>query len=77
VPAGVPLINDDHLRVYAGEDPSTVHFTQSPTVTTAPLLDRIEVVHFPRKGLHLVICGVLPHFLDNMWGWVRVVGNDE
>ena len=77
VPAGVPLINDDYLRVYAGEDPSTVHFTQSPTVATAPLLDRIEVVHFPRKGRHLVICGVLPHFLDNMWGWVRVVGEDE
>jgi plastocyanin len=78
VPLGPPLINDPHNRLYAGEDPSTVHFTQSPTATTAPFLDRVEVVQFSRRGRHLVICGVFPHFVnDNMYGWVRVVGEDE
>jgi hypothetical protein len=37
--------------------------------------DRVEVVHFPRRGWHLVICGFSPHFNDRekMFGWVRVV----
>jgi hypothetical protein len=73
VPAGVPLINDPVNRLYAGEDPSTVHGGPQST----PLLDRVEVVQFNRKGRHLVICGVLPHFLTQMWGWVKVVGDDD
>ena len=32
----------------------------------------------PPKGRHLVICGVLPHFVnDQMYGWVKVVGDDD
>jgi hypothetical protein len=65
-PPGVmfpPLIDDPTGRVYRGLDPST-----QPQ-------DRVEVVHFPNRGLHLVICGVLPHFAtDRMFGWVRVSG---
>jgi hypothetical protein len=58
-----PLINDADLRVYRGPDPRLLF----------PTIDRVEVVHFPNPGLHLVICGVLPHFQDNMFGWVRVL----
>jgi len=66
VPVGVPLINDRNNRVYSGLDPST-----QPQ-------DRVEVVHFPREGRHLVICGVLGHFVnDNMFGWVRVLPDVE
>ena len=57
----VPLINDPVRRIYAGLDPGPLPF------------DRVEVVHFANRGLHLVICGVLPHFEDEMWGYVRVV----
>jgi hypothetical protein len=74
-PAGIPLINDPGNRLYAGLDPSTVH--GGPPTPTIPLLDRVETVQFSRKGRHLVICGVLPHFLDNMFGWVKVVGHDD
>ena len=75
-PAGIPLINDPNNRLYAGEDPSTIH--GGPPTPTLPLLDRVEVVQFSRKGRHLVICGVLPHFVnDQMYGWVKVVGDDE
>jgi hypothetical protein len=73
-PAGIPLINDASNRLYAGLDPSTVH--GGPPTATIPLLDRVETVQFSRKGLHLVICGVLPHFLGNMYGWVKVVGSE-
>jgi hypothetical protein len=73
---GPLLINDPIDRLYVGLDPSTVH--GGPPNPRTPLLDRIEVVQFTGKGLHLVICGVLPHFVnDNMYGWVRVVGDDE
>ena len=76
VPPGVPLINDTVDRLYAGLDPSTVH--GGPPTPTIPLLDRVEVVEFFQKGRHLVICGVLPHFVnDNMYGWVKVVGDDD
>ena len=51
-------------RVYRGLDPS---------LPLLALQDRVEAVHFPEKGLYLVICGVLPHFQDDMYGWVRVV----
>lgn len=60
-PAGVPLINDPDGRVYAGLDPSL------------QTRDRVEVVEFPETGLHLVICGVLPHFEEGMFGYVRVL----
>jgi len=55
-----PLINDPANRVYRGLDPSM--FPQ----------DRVEVVQFPNPGTYLVVCGVLPHFIDKMWGWVKV-----
>ena len=56
-----PLINDPNRRIYRGLDPST-----QPQ-------DRVEVVHFDEPGIYLVICGVLPHFQEGMFGWVRVL----
>jgi len=60
-PAGVPLINDPFERIYAGLDPST------------QTRDRVEVVQFPTRGTFLVICGVLPHFQQGMFGFVKVL----
>jgi plastocyanin len=59
-----PLINDPNNRIYRGLDPSLLP------------QDRVEVVHFDEPGLYLVICGVLPHFQEGMWGYVRVVANN-
>jgi len=58
---GPPLIADPAGRIYRGLDPSL-----QP-------VDRVEVVRFPQPGLYLVICAVLPHFNDGMYGWVRVL----
>lgn len=60
VPPGPPLIADPNRRIYRGLDPSL-----QPQ-------DRVEVVHFANPGLYLVICGVLPHFNEGMFGFVRV-----
>ncbi len=61
-PAGFPpAINDTNQRVYRGLNPFG-----------APQ-DRVEVVQFTTEGRFLVICAFLPHFNDNMYGWVKVV----
>jgi hypothetical protein len=61
-PPGPPLINDPTNRIYRGLDPSLVP------------QDRVEVVQFSNPGVHLVMCGVQPHFVDDqMFGFVRVV----
>jgi plastocyanin len=36
-------------------------------------MDRVEVVYFEEPGTYLVICGVLPHFEEGMFGYVRVL----
>jgi hypothetical protein len=56
-----PIINDPNNRVYRGLNPFG-----------APQ-DRVEVVQFRETGTYLVICAVLPHFQDKMWGYVRVI----
>jgi hypothetical protein len=63
-PPGFPgIIEDPEHRVFRG----FVNFTMP--------LDRVEVVHFPRRGRYLVICAFSPHFNadEKMFGWVRVV----
>ena len=53
----------------------------SPAPPTAFIQDRVETVQFAKRGIYLVICGVLPHFFNQatkqfeMFGFVRVVGN--
>lgn len=58
-----PLIADPNRRIYRGPDPRVL----------LPVVDRVEVVHFAEPGTYLVICGVLPHFQDGMYGYVKVL----
>jgi hypothetical protein len=60
-PPAPPLVNDPINRVYRGLDPGL--FPR----------DRVEVVHFPEPGRYLAICGVLPHFISGMFGYVKVL----
>jgi hypothetical protein len=55
------FINDPANRIYRGLDPRPLP------------QDRVETVTFANTGLHLVVCGLVPHFLDRMHGWVKVV----
>lgn len=55
-----PMVDDPINRVYRGLNPLTVN------------QDRVEVVHFPKRGTYLVVCAFLPHFSDGMYGWVKV-----
>jgi plastocyanin len=73
-PPGAPLIDDPEDRFYRGIDPTVLPTLGGPPQGPAQpkLHDRVEVVYFPNRGRYLVICAVLPHFEDEMWGWVNV-----
>src|SRR4030095_12507802 len=58
---GPPLIDDPDDRIYMGLDPLLQQH------------DRVEVVHFAKPVRYFVVCGVLPHFNDDMFGFVRVI----
>ena len=79
-----PLIDDQVDRIYRGIDPTVLPFLQGPPQLAAmppgtmntfqPVLqDRVEVVHFRDPGKYLVICAVLPHFNEGMYGYVNVI----
>jgi plastocyanin len=55
------FVNDPNNRIYRGLDPRL--FPQ----------DRQETVTFASTGVHLVVCGLVPHFLEGMHGFVKVV----
>ena len=60
-PAPPIFIDDPNNRIYRGPNPIGL-----PS-------DRVESVAFPNVGTFLVICGLIFHFNDEMWGYVKVV----
>ena len=55
------FINDPANRIYRGLDPRLLP------------QDRVESVTLAEKGTYLVVCGLVPHFLEGMHGFVKVV----
>jgi plastocyanin len=55
------FVNDPQNRIYRGLDPRLLP------------QDRVETVTFANKGVHLVVCGLVPHFNEGMAGFVKVV----
>jgi plastocyanin len=64
-PMTPPIIDDAENRIYRGLDPFILPAKSSQ--------DRVEVVQFDEPGTYLVICAVLPHFEDGMYGFVKVL----
>jgi plastocyanin len=79
LPAPVQLLIDDPRgRIYRGLAPAMVPANffgpgVPPADIARPPGDRVESVNFPNPGVYLVICSVLPHFEDGMFGYVTVV----
>lgn len=55
------FVNDPQNRIYRGLDPRPLP------------QDRVETVTFANLGVHLVVCGLVPHFNEGMHGFVKVV----
>lgn len=70
-PARVPALFDDpRNRIYRGLDPATLP-------AGGPRSDRVEAFKFDKPGLYLVLCAVVSHFNDGMYGYVRVLPSGE
>ena len=76
IPGAPPLVDYATGRVYRGVDPRVLQYqplAPPPAETTGQLaIDRVESVNFKEPGRYLVVCGVLPHFLEGMHGYVDV-----
>lgn len=73
---GTNFIADARRRIYRGLSPAVLAYVPPPGSTTnLGVQDRVEVVQFPHPGRYLVICAFQFHFLDNMFGYVRVLPN--
>jgi len=79
--AGVPpLLNYVMGRVYRGLDPRALAYATlvpnpaNPSLPPINLLDqdRSEAVNFAAAGRYLIVCGVVPHLLEGMHGYVTV-----
>ena len=73
-PGVPPLIEYSLGRIYRGLDPRALTYAVPVTVPPTVHLnqDRIESVNFKAPGRYLVVCGVQPHFLEDMHGYVTV-----
>lgn len=60
--------------VFPGTPPA---FADTPISPVSGARNRVETVGFTTPGKYLVICNVRGHFLDGMYAWVTVVGDDE
>lgn len=71
LPAGGLFINDLDRIYYQGIVPAV---PGEPGATTNPsnAINRVESVSFAEPGVYLVICNVLPHFIDGMYAYVTV-----
>jgi plastocyanin len=65
-PRAIPIIDDAENRIYRGLDPALLPAGGLRS-------DRVEAVKFDTPGLYLVICAVVSHFEDGMYGYVRVL----
>jgi hypothetical protein len=74
-PNDAELFDDDKNRIYRGPDPSRFQLVDPlDNAKRIAVRDRLEVVHFPKPGTYLVICGIRGHFVnDAMFGFVKVL----
>jgi plastocyanin len=74
IPPGLVEYAQD--RVYRGPSPFALQYLPLapplPDTPSNPAIDRVESVNFKEPGRYLVVCGVRPHFIEGMHGYVNV-----
>jgi hypothetical protein len=75
-PSPPGLVNYPAGQVYRGLNPFALNYLPldpMPAGTASNLVvDRVESVNFKTPGRYLVVCGVVPHFLEGMYGYIDV-----
>lgn len=78
VPAAGTFVNDLDNRYYTGILPAGGPPPGIPaTVNPSNAINRMESVSFSEPGTYLVICNIRGHFLDGMYAYVKVSGDDD
>jgi plastocyanin len=76
LPGGPGLVEHPEDRVYRGLNPFVLQYmplaAPPPDTPNNLVVDRIESVNFKEPGRYLVTCGVRPHFVEGMHGYVTV-----
>lgn len=71
------LVNYD-VNVFAkGVNPGTPPAFADASVNPSGVSNRTDSFGFSLPGRYLVICNVLPHFVDGMYAWINVVDDDD
>ena len=77
VPAAGLFVNYD-VDVFAkGVNPGTPPTFADASVNPSGVMNRTDSFGFSTPGRYLVICNVLPHFVDGMYAWINVVDDDD
>ena len=93
VPGAGTFINDPTNRFYLGINPAGGPLGTAATANPSNAQNRVESVSFPASagvsstgvilsekaepGVYLVICNVRGHFLDGMFAFIKVKGEDD
>ena len=77
VPATGTFINDLDNTYYRGILPAGGPPATPATVNPSNASNRVESVSFSEPGMYLVICNVRGHFLDGMYAYVQVIGDEK
>lgn len=79
VPVAGPFINDPANRFYLGINPAGGPLGTPAAINPSNAQNRLESITFAgaQPGTYLVICNVRAHFLDGMFAFVRVKGEDD
>ena len=65
-------------RLFAkGVNPGNPPTFADASVNPSGARNRTDSFAFSTPGRYLVLCNVLPHFLDGMYAWITVVGPDD
>jgi hypothetical protein len=76
-PGGNPFIDDPEKLFYQGINPAGGPLMTPETTNPSNAQNRIESISFAEPGTYLVICNVRGHFLDGMFGFVKVIEAED
>jgi hypothetical protein len=63
--------------IFPGTPTAVPPFSDAMPFPFSGAQNRTDSIAFSTPGRYLVICNVVPHFVDGMYAWVRVVDDDD
>jgi hypothetical protein len=71
------FVNFDRNVFAKGVNPGTPPTFADASVNPSGVMNRTDSFGFSTPGRYLVICNVRGHFVDGMYAWIHVIGDDD